>query len=429
MISFFNFMIKGEKIRLDIHKILYTIFKSNKNFKNSSFEKIINSHKEEDISLLNNVILNSMRYHIHIKKIINLHIKKKLRDHEYILLLSAITQIVFLDFRQYAVINCSVEIAKKLKIYHGLINAVLKKISKNIKRLKNTEVKFNDFPIWFRNETKSLTKYEKERFIKNFNQEPNLHIVFKNEEKLINFEENLVKTSSVSGFLENKIDITKIDSFKRGDWWIQDFSSFFPIHNFPKIYTHKNFLDTCAAPGGKAFQILSKKNNIVLNDKNRNRIKILKSNLKRLNFRAKILNQDFINFKSEEKYDCIIIDAPCSAIGTIRKNPEIFFKDNKPSLEKLNLIQEKMLEKASQLLHKEGLILYMVCSFLKSETVEQIEKFLKNKSNFRLCDFKLIEENHNYQKIINGGFMITLPETILKFNIDGFFAAYLEKIR
>tara|TARA_B100000989_G_scaffold293035_1_gene269835 strand:+ start:1070 stop:2338 length:1269 start_codon:yes stop_codon:yes gene_type:complete len=422
-------MIKGEKIRLDIHKILYTIYKSNKNFKYTSFEKIINRHKKEDTSLLNNVILNSMRYHIHIKKIINSHIEKKLRDHEYILLLSAITQIVFLDFRQYAVINCSVEIAKKLKIYHGLINAVLKKISKNVKKLKKTKIKFNDFPIWFRNEANTLSKDEKGKFIKNFNEEPNLHIVFKNKDKLINFEESLVKTSSLSGFLENRINITKMDSFNRGDWWVQDFSSFFPIHNFPKFYTNKNFLDTCAAPGGKAFQILSKKNNIVLNDKNKNRIKILKSNLKRLGFKAKILNQDFTNFKSEEKYDCILVDAPCSAVGTIRKNPEIFFKHNRPNLEELNLIQEKMLEKASQLLHKEGLILYMVCSFLKSETVDQIEKFLRKKSNFKLNDFKLNKENYNYQKIISRGFMITLPETILKFNIDGYFAAYLEKIR
>ena len=72
-------MIKGEKIRLDIHNILYTIFKSNKNLKSTSIEKIINKHKKEDISFLNNVILNSMRYHIHVEKIINSHIKKKLR--------------------------------------------------------------------------------------------------------------------------------------------------------------------------------------------------------------------------------------------------------------------------------------------------------------------------------------------------------------
>ena len=154
-------MIKGEKIRLDIHNILYTIFKSNKNLKSTSIEKIINKHKKEDISFLNNVILNSMRYHIHVEKIINSHIKKKLRDHEKILLISAITQIVFLDFKEYAVINCSVEIAKKLKIYPGLINATLKNISVDKKVLKHTTIHFEDLPFWFRKVANSLTNEEK----------------------------------------------------------------------------------------------------------------------------------------------------------------------------------------------------------------------------------------------------------------------------
>ena len=72
---------------------------------------------------MHNVTLNTMRYHFHCLKIIDKYIKKKIRDHEKILLISAITQIVFLEFKEYAVINCSVEIAKKLKLYSGLINA------------------------------------------------------------------------------------------------------------------------------------------------------------------------------------------------------------------------------------------------------------------------------------------------------------------
>ena len=101
---------------------------------------------------------------------------------------------------------------------------------------------------------------------------------------------------------------------------------FFPLYNLPIKDTNKKFLDVCSAPGGKAFQILSRKFNVVLNDKNIQRTKILKSNLKRLNFDTKIINQDFTKFRDDTKYDCIIIDAPCSAIGTIRRNPEIFLK-------------------------------------------------------------------------------------------------------
>lgn len=422
-------MIKGEKIRFDIHKILFTIFRSNKNLNSSIINKIINKNKQEDISFLNNVVLNSMRYHIHINKIIRTHIKKKLRDHEKILLLSAITQIVFLGFREYAVINCSVEIAKKLKIYHGLINATLKKISKNKNFLKNTNISFSDLPIWFRNETKYLSEIEKNKFIQSISQEPNLHVVFKSKEKMYNYKEKIIKTSSLSGFLEKKINITELSSFKNGDWWVQDFSSFFPIYNLPTNKNYEKVLDTCAAPGGKAFQILSKKINITLNDISKKRIKILKSNLRRLNFKANILNEDFTEFNLKEKFDCIIIDAPCSSIGTIRKNPEIFFKKEGPKFNELIKIQEKMLDKASQLLNKNGLILYMVCSFLKKETESQISNFLKMKKNYKLYNFELVEQNSNYKKLIKNNFMITLPDNIFRNNIDGYFAAYLEKIR
>tara|TARA_B100001057_G_scaffold290229_1_gene290293 strand:+ start:1067 stop:2335 length:1269 start_codon:yes stop_codon:yes gene_type:complete len=421
-------MIKGEKIRFDIHNILYSIYKFNKTLNNPSIKKIISRHKQKDISLLNNVTLNSMRLHLQVTKIIKKYIKKKLRDHEKILLVSSITQIVFLDFKEYAVINCSVEIAKKLKIYHGLINSSLKKISENKKMLRQTKIEFNDLPLWFQNKTKSLTRYEKYSFLENYVKEPNIHVVFKNEEKLKEFEEDIFKTSSVSGFLKIKKKIEEIESFKKGYWWIQDFSSFFPLHNL-KIKNKKlKFLDTCAAPGGKSFQLLSKKLNLVSNDISSSRIKTLKENLDRLNFNSKVVNKDFTQFNEDQKYDFIIVDAPCSAIGTIRKNPEIFFKNKTPDFEILNSIQEKMLNKASLLLKSNGIILYMVCSFLKNETEDQINNFLSRKSDFELYEFKLIKENIEYLKLIKKNFMHTLPDNIFNYNIDGYFAAYLKKI-
>tara|TARA_B100000575_G_scaffold290675_1_gene294824 strand:- start:556 stop:1824 length:1269 start_codon:yes stop_codon:yes gene_type:complete len=422
-------MIKGEKIRYDIHNILYSVYKFNRTLNNQDIQKKINLHKKEDVSFLNNVILNSMRFHLHTSKIIDQYVKKKIRDKEKILLVSAITQIVFLSFKEYAVINCSVEIAKKLKIYHGFINATLKNISRDKKKLKNISIMFEDLPLWFTNKCTSLTNTEKSLFLKNFYKEPSLHIVFKDANKLKNFEEDLIKTSNISGFLKKKKRVFELRSFKEGEWWVQDFSSFFPLQNLQVKEKNKTFLDVCAAPGGKSFQILSNKHQLVLNDKNKNRIEILKSNLNRLKFNTNILNKDFDSFKEDDKYDFIIIDAPCSAVGTIRKNPEIFFKNKSPNFEELLIIQKKMLNKASNLLNKNGLIIYMVCSFLKCETEDQIKRFLGNKINFKLLSFDLLSENIKYSKIISKNFMKTLPETIFKYNIDGYFAAYIKKIK
>ena len=145
----------------------------------------------------------------------------------------------------------------------------------------------------------------------------------------------------------NKKEIESKKSFIKGDWWVQDFSSFFPINNI--IFKNQNLklLDACAAPGGKAFQLLSKNLKVTLNDKSKRRIQTLKSNLNRLKFNPKVLNKDFIKFDKNEKFDFIIIDAPCSAIGTIRKNPEIFFKSKIPDFDGLNNLQQNMLEKAA----------------------------------------------------------------------------------
>ena len=422
-------MIKGEKVRFDIHNILFSIYKFNNTLENTSIKKIIDKHKKEDVSFIFNVTLNSMRLHIHSLKILKIYIKKKLRDHEKILLISAITQIVFLNFKEYAVINCSVEIAKKLKLYPGIINATLKKIAKNKNDLKQIKINFSDLPLWFQKKTRFMSDYEKKQFLENFHKEPNIHIVFKDEEKLKKFDAKLFKTSMISGFLLDEKNFQEKISFINGDWWVQDFSSFLPLYNFKKINKNKLLLDACAAPGGKSFQILSKKLNVILNDKSESRIQTLKSNLKRLKLSAKILNEDFVRFDNKRKYDVIIIDAPCSAVGTIRRNPEIFFKNKGPNFDKLLSLQENMLEKASFLLNTNGFIIYMTCSFLQIETIDQVKKFLNLNNNFVLSNFKLIENQKNYSKFIKNNFMITIPNIIFDYNIDGYFAAFLKKIK
>ena len=134
-------------------------------------------------------------------------------------------------------------------------------------------------------------------------------------------------------------------------------------------------------------------------------------------------------FDDKNKYDIIIIDAPCSAVGTIRRNPEIFFKNKGPNFDKLLSLQENMLEKASFLLNTNGFIIYMTCSFLQIETINQVERFLKLNNNFMLSNFKLKENKKNYSKFIKNNFMITIPNIIIDYNIDGYFAAFLKKIK
>ena len=93
--------------------------------------------------------MNTMRYIFHTKQILNLY-RKKSNIHEEILLCTAITQIVYLDFKDYAVIDSTIEVAKKFKIYHGFVNAILKKISKDKFDLVKIEINFEVLPSWFK---------------------------------------------------------------------------------------------------------------------------------------------------------------------------------------------------------------------------------------------------------------------------------------
>ena len=420
-------MKKGVGLRLDVHKILYNIYRFNKILESRNIKKIILKHKKIDIGFIYNVCLGTMRYNFHLENVIKKYVDKKPKVKEYILLKSAIAQIVFLKFKDYAVIDSTVEVAKKLKIHHGFINACLKKIAKDKKELKDINIKFDNLPYWFKDKTKNLNFYERETFLRNYFGKPSLHIVFKDEKNFFDFEYDIIDTSSKSGFLKKEIRINEIQSFQYGLWWIQDFSSFFPINNINIKNIKKKNIDLCAAPGGKSFQILSLNKSIIMNDKSKSRIKLMKENLDRLKFKTKIFNYDVLKLESKEKYDLIILDAPCSALGTIRKNPEIFFKKNGPEFDYLCNLQSKMLEKSVDLLNENGSILYMVCSFIECESTSQITKFLEKYKNFYLEKFLNKKNDNDHNSLIKNGVMLTLPSKYKGFNIDGYFAAYLKK--
>ena len=420
-------MNKGINLSFTVHNIIYDIRKNNKNLDHNSIQRKINQHSEKDISFINNILLSSMRYYFHSKKILELYTKKRQKINEELLLVSSITQIVFLDFKNYAVINSSVEIAKKVNVYHGFINSLLKKVYLEKNKLKNINIYFSDLPKWFKDVTKNLKEKEKKEFLKNFYKKPNIHLVSKEGHNLLEFKEEIIETSKNSCFLKENKKINLISNYFKGIWWVQDFSSSLALNNISNEVLNGNSIDLCAAPGGKSFQILSKKKKIIVNDKSNKRLNILKENIERLKFNPEIYNKDVLNFDTSNKYDFIILDMPCSSVGTIRKNPEIFFKKKGPDLENLKIIQQEMLEKASTLLNKNGLILYMVCSFLHEETFKQIDIFLKKNKNFKINNFYLNKNNPDHKQFIKKNTLFTMPTKFKDYYIDGYFAVYLKK--
>lgn len=421
-------MKKGIKTRLSVFNILLAIFKNKRNYDNIFYEECFhNKFSSIDRALVNNVTLNSMRYNLHISKFLNKYVKKNIKEKQFILLLSAIVQIVYLNFKEYAVVNSTVEVAKILKIHPGFINAVLKKISKDKDVLNNQKVIFSNLPLWFLENTKNLTIDQKKEFIKNYYKEPNIHLVFKNYDLLKNFCDDYIKTTSESLVIKKSKHIHNLSNYNKGDWWVQDFSTMLPLYLTPNL-KGKKIIDLCAAPGGKAFQALSKGANVILNDKNKKRNQLLKENLFRLNYNVKLMQKDAEKINTKNKFDLVLLDAPCSAVGTIRRNPEIFFRRNKPDLNDLIVIQKKLLQKSSSLIKENGVIIYMVCSFFNNETFKQINLFLKNNKKYKIWRFIDPSKNREFKEFITKeGFIYILPKFYKNFFIDGFFAARLVK--
>jgi 16S rRNA (cytosine967-C5)-methyltransferase len=370
--------------------------------------------------MIYNIVLNSIRNNFFINKILNNFLQKKTSLKIRILLLSAITQILYLDFKDYAVTNDTVDIAKIKKLNPGLINSLLKNIIKNKESINKKKFSESSVPSWFSKALKKNRLSLKE-VIENITNEPSLHLVFKNKNLLKLFKTEHEKTTELSAFVLNNKKIKDLENYEKGHWWVQDFSSMLPIHLSPEIKS-KKVLDMCAAPGGKSFQTICLNNNVTLNDISLKRVKKLKDNLNRLNLNNEIKNYNALEMPEKEKFDVIVLDSPCSGVGTLRRNPDILFKKKPPNFDFLTKVQENLINKAAKLLNINGVLIYMVCSFLYDETKGIKSKFLNKNKNFSQYHFKLGSDNNFKDYLDIDGDIFCTPSKFKNYMVDGFYS-------
>jgi 16S rRNA (cytosine967-C5)-methyltransferase len=414
-------MRKSVKVRIIIFDILNDIHQKNKNFDESFLYLTQNLNlNDQDRSMIYNIVLNSIRNNLFIDKILKNFLQKKTSSKIKILLLCAITQILYLDFKDYAVTNDTVEIAKLRKLNPGLINSLLKNVIQNKAKINKKQFCQSSVPEWFVKYLKKNQLNLKE-IIKNITDEPSLHLVFKNKNLLESFKDNYDKTTDLSAFITIRKKIKDLDNYKKGHWWVQDLSSMLPIYLSPEI-KFKKILDMCAAPGGKAFQTISSDNEVTLNDVSLKRTKVLKENLKRLNFGNEVKNYNALDISELKKFDVIILDAPCSGVGTLRRNPEILFKKKPPDLDFLTEVQKNLINKASKLLNNKGILIYMVCSFFYDETKNIKNNFLNKNKNFSQHKFNLDTDNRFEKFLDNDGDIFCIPSKYNNYMVDGFYS-------
>ena len=387
-----------------------------------------------DRSFVSLLVLTALRRQGQIDKIISSFIKKPLKKNSQVnyILKIALAQIMFMDTPDYSSVNTAVEISKKYNL-EKLVNGVLRNIlrEKNTININSTEV---NIPVWLKKSTiDHLGKEKLSTISKQIIKEPPVDIKIKKEifqklnwEKILKGRNIFRETIRIN----NISDISKLPFYSEGHWWVQGLSATFPVILINDIYKNQkkdeiSILDVGASPGGKSFQLIESGFKLQSIEISNVRIKKLLKNLNRLKYEAKIINGDFITHKINEKFDCILIDAPCSASGLIKKKPEMLVM--KKNINDLKIKQKLMLERASKLLKDDGCLIYCVCSIIFSEGEGQIQKFLQNFKNFSLINcFSSIESFG--MKSNNLPYFFTTPDlSSEQGGIDGFFIACLKK--
>ena len=396
-----------------------------------SLSNIKNNVIENDKAFFNMLFMTTLRNLTFIKnEVLPQFVKKKIQKKqeilEYVLYLGAV-EILFLKTPSYAVINSYVEIAKKKtdKFGANFVNAVLR----NIDRKKDEILENRKSGYFSKNFIDILKKDYTDNEIKQIeeyvNIEPMLDLTYKKD--VIPNTDKGIKLYDDSLKLPSSTKVEDIEGFRKGDFWVQDLSSSMAVRAMRDNLENLKVLDLCAAPGGKTAQLLSKGANVVAVDIAEDRLEILKENMKRLNLEnnLSIVCTNALEFNWDEKFDIVLVDAPCSATGTYRRHPEIIHTKTPKDVKKMADLQIKILQHAKSFLNNNGFLVYATCSLAKDEGERVIERFLSLNDNFIISKIKIKKME---QSITKEGFLRILPYHLKDFfGTDGFFVACLQR--
>ena len=338
-----------------------------------------------------------------------------------------VAQSFFLKTPDHAVVNTSVELSGKK--WKGLVNGVSREILRNKDKAKKYLNESDKVPNWLLKRWKrDWSKNYKDIFKGHLNLNPPIDLYVKNNANYWARKLNGKKLGNNCVRLFTPGLITNLEGYELGEWWIQDYSSQIPV-SLLEIQNNDDVLDLCAAPGGKTAQLISLGAKVTSIDNNKKRLFRLEQNLKRLNYKAIIRNTDIRNFSTQKTWSKIILDAPCSSTGTLRKNPEIMYQKKESDIVSLSKLQSDLLDTAWDLLKEDGTLIYCTCSLEKEEGENQIESFIKRKKNSLLDEINTSEIDKKLNVSNQNKWLRIFPNSLnYKGGNDGFFIARIKKI-
>lgn len=171
-------------------------------------------------------------------------------------------------------------------------------------------------------------------------------------------------------------DVTALPGFEAGNWWAQDAAAALPVTLLgPKA--GERIADICAAPGGKTLQLAAAGAEVIAVDRSEARLRRVAQNLARTGLKAQIITADATSWQPAEPLDAVLLDAPCSATGTLRRRPDVAGTKSEADIHSLAGLQAKLLDNAFAMLKPGGRLVYCTCSLEPEEGEAQVEAFLK----------------------------------------------------
>lgn len=225
--------------------------------------------------------------------------------------------------------------------------------------------------------------------------------------------------------LEQPGNIEELEGFADGAFWVQDFAASLPARLFGDV-RGRRVIDLCAAPGGKTAQLISGGADVIAVERDEMRFARLEDNLDRLKLEATVVLTDVRDYAPERRADYVLLDAPCSATGTIRRHPELPWIKNAGDIAACSDAAAELLDSAANMVAPGGLLVFAVCSLEPEEGSGQIAHFLRRHKEFRRAAVAADEIFGLEELITSDGDLRTLPCHLAgQGGMDGFYAARL----
>ena len=356
------------------------------------------------------------------------------------ILISGAAQILFLDVPDHAAVDLSVRLVQAntdAKRFTALSNAVLRRIAREKDEiLKKSDPLTIDTPEWLANRwIKAYGAENAAKIAAAFRSEPAIDLTMRADPEIWAEKLNAKILPTGSLRLRDRTPVRALAGYEEGAFWVQDTAAALPVRLLdPK--QGETIADLCAAPGGKTAQLALSGAHVTAVDRSEKRVARLSQNMQRLGFSVDVVVADASLWRGGP-FDAILLDAPCTATGTIRRHPDVAWLKSEEDLAKLTRLQQRLLDHSAELLKPGGRLIYCTCSLEPEEGEEQIKTCLARNPSLRLAPFEAKKLPWLGEELADAitpeGFLRTLPFMMPDADprlagLDGFFAAELKKI-